>query len=197
MWMAARYALVSFLLFGLVEARAGENRTVGQSFKDCPVCPEMVVVPAGMLTMGSPETEQERLKIEDPLHDVNIPKPFAVGRFTVTFSEWDACVADGGCGGYMPEDQGWGRGDRPVINVNWNDAKAYVAWLSNKTGKAYRLLSEAEREYVTRAGTDTPYWWGTSITPDRANYDGNYTYVGGGQKGERWRRGFGRKLKVA
>lgn len=184
MWVAARYALVSFILFGVVEARAQENLTVGHSFKDCPVCPEMVVVPAGSFTMGSPESEEERLSVEGPPHEVTIPKPFAVGRFAVTFSEWDACVADGGCGGYRPEDQGWSRGDRPVINVNWNDAKAYVAWLSKKTGKAYRLLSEAEREYVARAGTETPFWWGSSITPDRANYDGNYTYVGGGQKGE-------------
>ena len=79
--------------------------------------------------------------------------------------------------------EGWGRGKRPVINVNWDDAKAYVAWLSRKTGKTYRLLSEAEREYVTRAGTTTPFWWGSSISTSQANYDGNYTY-GSGSKGE-------------
>ena len=84
-----------------------------------------------------------------------------------------------------PDDRGWGRGDRPVINVNWNDAKAYVKWLSKKTGKEYRLLSEAEREYVARAGTTTPFWWGSSITPDQANYDGSADpYKGGGAKGE-------------
>ena len=91
----------------------------------------------------------------------------------MTFAEWDACVAEGGCGGYKPEDQGWGRGDRPVINVSWDDAKAYVAWLSKKTGATYRLLSEAEREYAARAGTTTPFWWGSSITPEQANYDGS------------------------
>jgi formylglycine-generating enzyme required for sulfatase activity len=113
------------------------------------------------------------------------PKRFAVGKFAVTFAQWDACVDDGGCGSYIPDDRGWGRGDRPVINVNWNDAKAYVAWLSKKTGKEYRLLSEAEREYVARAGTTTPFWWGSSITPDQANYDGSADpYKGGGAKGE-------------
>ncbi len=108
-----------------------------------------------------------------------------MGRFAVTFAEWDACAADGGCGGYKPRDEGWGRADRPVINVSWDDAKAYAAWLSKKTGKDYRLLSEAEREFVTRAGTTTPFWWGSSITPEQANYAGSAEpYKGGGKKGE-------------
>jgi formylglycine-generating enzyme required for sulfatase activity len=114
---------------------------------------------------------------------VTFQKPFAAGRFAVTFAEWHACAADGGCGGYWPNDAGWGRDDRPVINVSWDAAKAYTAWLSKKTGKTYRLLSEAEREYVTRAGTTTPFWWGSTITTGQANYDGNYTYAGG-SKGE-------------
>ena len=92
----------------------------------------------------------------------------------MTFDEWDACAADGGCNGYRPPDQGWGRGRRPVINVTWEHAKAYVAWLSKKTGKTYRLLSEAEREYVTRAGTTTPYWTGITIARSQANF-GNST----------------------
>jgi formylglycine-generating enzyme required for sulfatase activity len=104
-----------------------------------------------------------------------------VGRFAVTFDEWDACVADGGCG-HRAVDKGWSRGRQPVINVSWNDAKGYVAWLSKKTGKTYRLLTEAEREYVTRAGTITPFWWGSSISTSQANYDGNFIY--GGPKGE-------------
>jgi formylglycine-generating enzyme required for sulfatase activity len=114
---------------------------------------------------------------------VTIAQPFAVGRFAVTFAEWDACVADGGCNGYRPEDHGWGRDRRPVINVNWDDAKVYIDWLNAKTGKTYRLLSETEREYVTRAGKTTPFWWGPSITSKQANYNGNYTYRGGA-KGE-------------
>jgi formylglycine-generating enzyme required for sulfatase activity len=93
---------------------------------------------------------------------VTIAKPFAVGIYAVTFDEWDACVSDGGCDGYRPSDNGWGRGMRPVINVSWDDAKRYIAWLSNKTGKVYRLLSETEREYVTRAGTTTAFWWGSA-----------------------------------
>ena len=134
--------------------------------------------------MGSPESEPERSSDEGPQHKVRIPKPFAVGRFTITFAEWDACVAAGGCGGYRPDDQGWGRADRPVINVNWDDAQAYAKWLSGKTGKTYRLLSEAEFEYAARAGTATPFWWGKSISTSQANYNGNYVYAGGGQKGE-------------
>ena len=121
-------------------------------FKECPTCPVMVVVPSGSFTMGSPASEPERSSDEGPQHQVTIGKAFAVGKFAVTFEEWDACVAGGGCNGYRPEDQGWGRGKQPVINVSWNDAKAYIAWLSNKTGKTYRLLSESEWEYTARAG---------------------------------------------
>jgi formylglycine-generating enzyme required for sulfatase activity/uncharacterized caspase-like protein len=157
----------------------------GESFKDFDLGPEMVVVPAGSFMMGSPADEPQRYDDESPRHEVTITKPFAVGKFAVTFDEWDACVATGGCGGHKPLDQGWGRGDRPVINVNWADAQAYVKWLSDKTGKKYRLLSEAEWEYVARAGTATPFWWGKSITPDQANYDGSVDpYQGGGSKGE-------------
>jgi formylglycine-generating enzyme required for sulfatase activity len=164
----------------------------GQSFRDqlangepCAACPEMVVAPAGTFTMGSPPSEAGHSDAEVQVR-VTIARPFAVGKFAVTFDQWDACVADGGCNGYRPPDH-WGRGNRPVINVNWNDATAYAEWLSGKTGKAYRLLSEAEREYVTRAGTTTPFWWGSSITPNQANYDGNGTYAGG-PKGENRQR---------
>jgi formylglycine-generating enzyme required for sulfatase activity len=145
------------------------------TFRDCAeICPEMVVIPAGSFTMGSPASEQYRFDNEGPQHQVRIGASFAVGKFSVTFDEWDACVSNGGCE-YSPKDMGWGRGRRPVINVSWEDAKAYVAWLSRKTGKSYRLLTEAEREYVTRAGTTTPYWWGASISKDQANYDSHET----------------------
>src|ERR1700674_3647608 len=90
-------------------------------------CPEMVVVPAGSFTMGSPESEKDRHHEEGPQHAVTIGKSFAVGRCAVMFDEWDACVGDGGCIGYKPGDEGWGRDRRPVINVSWNDAKTYVA----------------------------------------------------------------------
>ena len=119
------------------EAEERRARTPGYKFQDCPQCPKMVVVPGGQFG-----------------------RPFAVGVYEVTFGEWDACVSGGGCGGYRPDDYGWGRGRRPVIVVSWKDAKAYVRWLSRKTGEAYRLLSDAEWEYVARAGTRTRYWWG-------------------------------------
>jgi formylglycine-generating enzyme required for sulfatase activity len=121
--------------------------------------------------MGSPSDEPERWMDHEDQVRVTIRKPFAVGRFAVTFDEWDQCVADGGCGGYTPSDRGWGRGRRPVISVSWDDAQKYLSWISDKTGKPYRLLSEAEREHVTRAGTTTPFWWGNTITPRQANYD--------------------------
>jgi formylglycine-generating enzyme required for sulfatase activity len=158
------------------------------SFMDCPTCPEMVVVPAGTFTMGSPASEPQRFGGrygDEEQIQVTIAAAFAVAKFAVTFDEWDACVADGGCNGYKPADQGWGRGKQPVINVDWDDAKAYAAWLSRKTGKSYRLLTDAEREYVTRAGTTTAFWWGSSVTPKQANYDGSADpYKGGGSKGE-------------
>jgi len=140
-------------------------------FKECNVCPEMIVVPAGSFTMGSPSNEAGRSDDEGPQHTVTFANPFAVGRFAVTFAQWDACDADGGCKAIKGSLVRWGRGQMPAIFVSWDDAKDYVAWLSRKTGKSYRLLSEAEREYVTRAGTTTPYWWGSSLSIDQANYD--------------------------
>jgi formylglycine-generating enzyme required for sulfatase activity len=153
----------------------------GAVFKECEKCPEMVVVPAGSFTMGSPATEEGRSANEGPQTPVTFASPFAVGRFAVTFDEWDACVAGGGCS--RAEDRGKPRGRHPVVNVTWNDAQAYVAWLTKVTGKTYRLLSEAEREYVTRADTTTPYWWGSSISTGQANYDGTQKPYGGGQTG--------------
>lgn len=121
-------------------------------FRDCADCPEMVELTGGAFLMGSAWFEENNLGDERPRRLVRVP-PFAVGRFEVTFEEYDACVASGGCNGYRPEDEGWGRGTRPVIKVSWEDAQAYVAWLSRKTGQRYRLLSEAEWEYAARAGT--------------------------------------------
>jgi formylglycine-generating enzyme required for sulfatase activity len=99
---------------------------------------------------------------------VSIGYSLAVGRFEVTFSEWDACVDAGGCR-RRPQDSGWGRGWQPVINVSWSDAQQYVAWLARRTGKRYRLLSEAEWEYAARAGTQANYWWGNHIGRGDAN----------------------------
>ena len=152
----------------------------GDGFKDCDVCPEMVVIPAGQFMMGSPSHEEERHKHEGPQYRVTIRQPFAAGKYEIMFREWDTCVSDGGC--KRPGDHGWGRDNRPVINVSWDDAQAYLRWLSRKSGAEYRLLSEAEWEYAARAGTTTPFHFGSTISTDQANYNGNYTY-GGGRKG--------------
>jgi formylglycine-generating enzyme required for sulfatase activity len=140
-------------------------------FRECEKCPEMIVVPAGGFVMGSTNDGPKRASAEAPKHKVTFTHAFAVGRFAVTFEQWDACVDDGGCNGYKPWDNGWGRGKHPAINISWSDAKSYVAWLSERTGKPYRLLSEAEREYVTRAGTSSTFWWGASVSRRQANYD--------------------------
>ena len=132
----------------------------------------MVVVPAGSFTMGSPASEDGRADWEGPQRQVRIGKPFAAGKYEVTFAEWDACVAAGGCRGHRPDDMGWGRGRRPVVNVSWDDAQAYVGWLSRRTGQEYRLLSESEWEYAARAGTRARYHWGDSVGRNRANCGG-------------------------
>jgi formylglycine-generating enzyme required for sulfatase activity len=117
------------------------------AFRDCPVCPEMILIPAGSFQMGSNEFDEDPGEVP-----VTIKQPFAVGKFEVTFAEWEACVSDNGCtGNVTPSDNGWGKVRRPVINVSWLDAKDYVAWLSRKTGQTYRLLTSAEWEYAARA----------------------------------------------
>ena len=135
------------------------------------VAPEMVMIPAGTFRMGC-VSGQDCFSDERPVHNVRIRQAFAVSKYEVTFAQWDACVLGGGCGGYRPDDEGWGRGTRPVINVSWDNAQAYVSWLSSQTGAAYRLLSEAEWEYVARAGRQTAYSWGSDIGSDRANCEG-------------------------
>ena len=146
-------------------------RRAGEVFRDCPSCPEMVVVPAGTFRMGSPASEEGRFGNEGPQHSVTVMS-FALGVTEVTFDEWDACVRGGGCNGYHPGDEGWGRGARPVINVNWDDARAYVSWLSRETGESYRLPSEAEWEYAARGDETTPFHTGTTISTGQANYGG-------------------------
>jgi formylglycine-generating enzyme required for sulfatase activity len=152
-------------------------------FRECEKCPEMVVVPAGSFTMGSPASEAGRSYNEGPQHSVTIAKPFAAGKFHVTVDQFAAFVAETGydAGGWKCsvwissggrenwvdlEGSSWRNpgfaqtGSHPAICLNWNDAKAYVAWLSGKTGRSYRLLTEAEWEYAARAGTSTGYFFG-------------------------------------
>jgi formylglycine-generating enzyme required for sulfatase activity len=132
----------------------------GDTFKECTDCPDMVVLPAGSFSMGSPHGQGNDR--ERPAHEVSIAKPFAVAKFELTFDGWDTCVKYGDCDPRVG-DSGWGRGRRPAIDVTWNDAQMYVKWLSRITGKDYRLLSEAEYEYATRAGSKTKYPWGNDI----------------------------------
>jgi len=163
---------------------------VGERFKDCRDCPEMVVVPAGTFTMGSPPDEPQREGAREDQVPVTIATPFAIGAFAVTRHEFAAFVSgtnyklDEGC--YFWTGTTWEeRSDRswrspgfiqedhhPVTCIDLKAAKAYAVWLSEKTGKLYRLPSETEREYATRAGTTTPFWWGSSITTGTANYNG-------------------------
>lgn len=130
-----------------------------------PFEPEMVRIPAGTFLMGSPETEAERLSGEGPQREVTIA-PFEIGKYEVTFDEYDAFAK--ATNRILPSDNGWGRGRQPVIKVSWHDAQAYVKWLSGKTGKQYRLPTEAEWEYVARAKSQTRYWWGDDIGENNA-----------------------------
>jgi formylglycine-generating enzyme required for sulfatase activity len=128
----------------------------GSPFRDCEaLCPEMVVVRGGAFTIGS--NAPGRDADERPEHAITIMR-FAVAKYETTFAEWDACANAGAC--RTVSDGGWGRGTRPVINVSWDDAQTYVRWLSQQTGKTYRLLSEAEWEYAASGNTRTQYWWG-------------------------------------
>ncbi|MGF1547357.1 MAG: SUMF1/EgtB/PvdO family nonheme iron enzyme [Thiotrichales bacterium] len=132
--------------------------------------PKLVVIPAGRFVMGSPVSEERRQPNEGPQHEVRIPKPFAIGAYPVTFTEFDAyCAA---LGEPPPGDEGWGRGQRPVIHVSWGEAVAFCHWLSDKTGRCYRLTSEAEWEYACRAGSNTRYAWGDQPGQGRALCDG-------------------------
>jgi formylglycine-generating enzyme required for sulfatase activity len=127
----------------------------------------MMIIPGGEFTMGSPPAEQQA----EAQHRVTIATPFAVSKFEITFDDWNACVSDGGCDNIRPNDEGWGRGRHPVIHMSFDTAKTYVTWLSRKTGKPYRLLTEAEWEYAARAGTTTTFAFGDTLSPGSANYN--------------------------
>lgn len=163
--------------------------TAAKAFRDCDQCPEMTIVPAGSFLMGSTDTEPGRRSTEWPIREVTIPRALAVGRFAVTRQEFAAFVS---ATGYSPtvschvptetdwvarsqvswRNPGFQQGDdHPVVCVSWSNAQAYVRWLSERTGQPYRLLTEAEREYATRAGTSTAYWWGDIARPGQANFD--------------------------
>ncbi|MEO8307661.1 MAG: formylglycine-generating enzyme family protein [Pseudomonadota bacterium] len=194
--IASSVACIALSVGILQSAHAASH---GKSFRDCTVCPEMVVVPSGTFVMGSPATERGRDKDEDQ-HRVTIGYPFAVSKFPITWDEFEACARDGMCDGQAvetalrtpmtppprpattgeqaaapasrpPPYADHGRGNRPVVGVSWWDAQVFVGWLNKKSGKdRYRLLSEAEFEYAARSGTTTALWWGDEPSHDYANY---------------------------
>ncbi len=158
------------------------NDSGGEVFKECDECPDMVVVPAGKAMLGSPPGESGRQTFEAAPHMVEIARPFAVGRYAVTFAQWDACYAEGACGHRRLGDLDFGRGKRPAIFATWAEAQLYVQWLKQKTGQPYRLLSEAEWEYAARGCRNlkcayAPFWFGT-IKPELAVYDSRRSYDG-------------------
>jgi len=134
----------------------------GGGVRDCDVCPLMVEVPAGTYLMGSDHTRPD----EKPRHEVRFASPFLIGAYEVTAAEWDACLREGGC---RVSPQAAPDGRLPASNLSWDDAQAYVAWLSKKTGHAYRLPSEAEWEYAASGGKTTTYWWGNAVGKGNAN----------------------------
>ncbi len=149
------------------EARGDE---AAKPFSDCPDCPEMLVIPPGSFEMGSPADEAGRYRDEVPRHRVTLGAAFALGKTEVTQGQWRALMGNNpsyfaACGELCPVEQ-----------VTWNDAQQYLLKLSAKTGKPYRLPTEAEWEYAARAGTTTPFYTGNCIGTDEANYDGNYDY---------------------
>ncbi len=149
---------------------AAPTFTPGQSLRDCPSCPELVVVPGGLYMMGSPANQAGRGRDEGPQREVSI-SPFAIGKYEVTFQQWDACLAGGGCNGFSPSDHGWGRGSHPVSGVSYNDAKAYVDWLNAQNPNMhYRLASESEWEYAARAGATGVYAFEGRLTTHLATF---------------------------
>ena len=160
-----RIVLVLFLaVFGAAvfsPAHAFEN---GVAFKECPECPEMIPIPPGSFLMGDDKGRAE----EKPALKVTISRRFAMAVSPTTFDQWEACLAAKACT-QVPNDHDWGRGSQPVINITWEDAKGYAAWLSKITGAVYRLPTEAEFEYANRAGTATNYWWGDEVGVNKVN----------------------------
>ena len=167
----------------------------GEEFQDCAECPVMVIVPTGNFVRGAagegerlPQILLDQLDVSIPqrpinatgLQQVRFTRPFAVGKFEITFNQWDACVRDGFCDGTAQEaaggDAGWDRGNRPVIFVDWASAQQYADWLSQKTGDTYRLLRDVEWEYVAKAGTETNFPWGDEAGEKNMNY----------KKGDEW-----------
>lgn len=165
MFHVLTFSLLAVFLIAMVDlAGAQESRTPLSKFKDCDVCPEMVVIPPGSFVMGS-----DKVRDEGPQHLMHM-QAFAIGVFETTFSEYDVFAE--ATGRPKPSDEGWGRGHYPVINVSSEDAEAYADWLTKRTGAHYRLPTAAEWEYAARAGSTTAYPWGDDVGSNLANCNG-------------------------
>ncbi|GLQ21093.1 hypothetical protein GCM10007854_20480 [Algimonas porphyrae] len=177
---------------GKMAARALPPQTMRPIIDHVPPAdgPDMVVIPPGRFMMGSPVSQSKRDRNEGPQVPVTIDYAFEIGRYEVTFAEWSECVKAGGCNGFRPEDNGWGRGKRPVTNISYNDAQSYIKWLNAKTGRNYRLPSEAEWEYVARAGEQLPFSTGSgrAISAQFANFNGEFPYGPGSTPGKYLRK---------
>ena len=149
-------------------AFSSAGSTFRDTLKDGTPGPEMVTIPPGRFLMGSPKGEKGRSKDEGPQHDVVIGDAFGIGRYPVMFCDFDLFAQSSDQ--KLPSDKGWGRDNRPAINVSWEDAVAYCQWLTEQTGRTYRLPSEAEWEYAARGGTTTRFWWGDQKGEGRANF---------------------------
>jgi formylglycine-generating enzyme required for sulfatase activity len=198
---AAALALTStyYLTVQIAHDGTGFLQAGGQTFRDCDnVCPEMIVVPAGEFTMGSPPSEASPLRDDTPQHSVRIER-FAVGRFDITRAEWAAFVQatnraePTNCGTLSGEVGSWRNpgfvqdDNHPVVCVNWDDAQDYVSWLSQRTGHTYRLLSEAEWEYAARGGrSGFPYWWGVTASHEYANYGADVCCAAAASGRDQW-----------
>jgi formylglycine-generating enzyme required for sulfatase activity len=198
-WVIAM-AIGALLASWSASAQNGKHAALrpGQTFKECRNCPEMVVLPPGKFTMGSPPDEPLRRENE-PQMQITIARAFAMAKTPVTWNQWEACVRDRWCDGIAVDNalrtrpdgtpdadyKDWGRGTRPVVGVSWYDAQAFVGWLNAKVGEddAYRLPSEAEFEYGARAGTTTAFPWGTELDHSFGNFGADGHELGGEAEG--------------
>jgi len=155
---------VALFVFGILFTAGYAVAEESKIFKDCDVCPEMVPITPGKFLMGTEGGD----KREAPIHEVTLTKPYALSRTEVTFDHWEACRQAGACK-RDPDDHKWGKKGMPVVNIDYQDALDYAAWLSEKTGETYRLPNEAEWEFAAKAGTTTKYWWGDKVGKGNAN----------------------------
>lgn len=198
-----RAAVAGIALCGGLAATAQADEDVGDTFTDCSVCPEMIVLPAGSFLMGSPESEPERRENEKQRR-VTFAKPFAISPTPITWNQWEACVRDRWCEGAAidealrlgmdgnpnPNYRDYGRGTRPAVGMSWFDAQHFVGWLNWKSDSDddnYRMPSEAEWEYAARAGTTTTFPWGNELDYDYGNFGQRSDGLGGHVEGrDQW-----------